>query len=64
MSYAIIATFIRTGLDLLKVPELLVYLVWRLRAKTRRQKENALRKVCGGCAATVAGACPLLRGVL
>ncbi|XP_064394060.1 calcium permeable stress-gated cation channel 1-like [Halichondria panicea] len=44
VSYAIIAVFVRTGLDLLRIPELLVYLAWRARAKTRRQRENALNK--------------------
>lgn len=45
VSYAITAVFVRTGLDLLRIPELILYIVWRARAKTRRQRENALSKV-------------------
>lgn len=44
IGYVITATFIKTGIKLLRVPELLLYMLRRCLAKTRLQKELALKK--------------------
>ena len=41
----ITATFVGTAVELLRVPELVAYVYRRMTAKTRLQKEQALRKV-------------------
>ena len=43
--YVLTSGFIGTGVELLRIPELAYYLYYRATAKTRWQKEQALRKV-------------------
>ena len=45
VGYVVISAFIGTGFELLRVPELLLYILRRVRAKTRHQREIALKKV-------------------
>ena len=45
MVYVLTSGLIGTAVELLRLPELAYYLYYRLTAKTRWQKERALRKV-------------------
>ena len=45
VGYVIVVAFISSPLDLIRVPELIVYVYRRLTAKTRLEKEKALSKV-------------------
>ena len=46
MGYVIVVAFISSPLELIRVPELALYLYRRFTAKTRLEKEKALSKVC------------------
>lgn len=45
VGYVIVVAFISSPLDLIRVPELVVYIYRRLTAKTRLEREKALNKV-------------------
>ena len=46
IGYILISALIGTSVKLLRLPELFLYIVRRLQAKTRLQKELSLKKVC------------------
>ena len=49
VGYVIVVAFISSPLDLIRVPELIVYVYRRLTAVTRLEKEKALSKVRQDC---------------